>query len=178
MIGTLGALTTTIRIRTNVLVLPLRHPVAVAKAVGTAAVATGGRVELGVGGGHLKDEFDVLGADFGTRGRPTDEAIRALRSLLQPRPVSYAGQFWDIPPIYLHADPAAAGALLVHDVLRVGPAAHRPRSELPDIGDAVDPAPLHGAHPVGDPPLALAPLDAVDVAQTDHHVLRLVGLVR
>jgi probable F420-dependent oxidoreductase len=113
MIGTLGALTTRIRIRTNVLVLPLRHPVAVAKAVGTAAVATGGRVELGVGVGHLKDEFDVLGADFGTRGRRTDEAIRALRSLLQPGPVSYAGEFWDIPPIYLHPAPQQPVPILI-----------------------------------------------------------------
>src|SRR5262245_32402836 len=54
LIGALGALTSTIHLRTNVLILPLRHPVTVARAVGTAAVMTGNRVELGIGVGHLR----------------------------------------------------------------------------------------------------------------------------
>lgn len=105
LIGALGALTTTLHIRTNVYILPLRHPLAVARAAGTAAVMTGNRFELGVGVGHLRDEYDAVGVDFHARGRRANEAITALRSLLRPGPVSHHGELWDIPPIYLHPAP-------------------------------------------------------------------------
>lgn len=105
MLGALGALTSRIHLRTNVFILPLRHPVTVARAVGTAAVMTQGRIELGIGVGHLRDEFDTLGFDFRTRGRRTDEAITALRSLLKAGPVSHHGEFWQVPPVYLHPAP-------------------------------------------------------------------------
>jgi alkanesulfonate monooxygenase SsuD/methylene tetrahydromethanopterin reductase-like flavin-dependent oxidoreductase (luciferase family) len=111
--GAIGALTTTLRIRTNVFILSLRHPAAVAKALGTAAVVTNNRVELGVGVGHLRDEFDVLGADFHRRGRRTDEAIMALRALLHPGPVSYQGNFWDVPAAYFHPAPDAPVPIFV-----------------------------------------------------------------
>lgn len=105
MMGTIGALTSRLHIRTNVFVLPLRHPVAVAKAAGTAAVVTQGRIELGVGVGHLRDEYDTLGFDFHNRGRRMDEAITALRSLLKPGPVSHQGEFWEIPLCYVNPAP-------------------------------------------------------------------------
>jgi probable F420-dependent oxidoreductase len=113
MMGAIGAATSRVNIRTNVFVLPLRHPVAVAKGLGTAAVVTGGRVELGIGVGHLKDEFDILGFDFRTRGRRTDEAIAAIRALLRPGPVSFRGEFWDLPPMYLHPAPERSVPILV-----------------------------------------------------------------
>jgi probable F420-dependent oxidoreductase len=113
MMGAIGAVTSQVRIRTNVFILPLRHPVAVAKALATAAVVTRNRVELGVGVGHLKDEFDILGFDFRTRGRRTDEAIVAIRALLQPGPVSFRGRFWDLPPMYIHPAPDQPVPILV-----------------------------------------------------------------
>jgi probable F420-dependent oxidoreductase len=113
MMGALGTVTTQLRIRTNVFILPLRHPVTVAKALATAAVVTGGRVELGVGVGHLKDEFDVLGFDFRTRGRRTDEAIAAIRALLRPGPVSFRGEFFDLPPMYVHPAPDQPVPILI-----------------------------------------------------------------
>lgn len=105
LIGALGQATSTLHFRTNVYILPLRHPLVVARALGTAATFAEGRVELGVGVGHLRDEFEALGSDFHTRGRRTDEAITALRSLLRRGPVSHQGTFWNIPPIYLHPAP-------------------------------------------------------------------------
>jgi probable F420-dependent oxidoreductase len=113
LLGTLGALTSTIHLRTNVFILPLRHPLVVARAVGTAAVMTNGRVELGVGVGHLRDEFDALGVDFRTRGRRADEAITALRALLRPGPVSHDGDIWHIRPVYLHPAPEAPVPIFV-----------------------------------------------------------------
>jgi probable F420-dependent oxidoreductase len=61
-----------------VLVLPYRHPLVVAKQYGTLDHLAGGRLVLGVGSGHLKPEFRVLGADYERRGRVTDEYLRAI----------------------------------------------------------------------------------------------------
>src|SRR5207253_11248119 len=65
--------TTRIRLLSHVLVLPYRHPLVVAKQYGTLDHLSGGRVILGVGSGHLKPEFAILGADYERRGRVTDE---------------------------------------------------------------------------------------------------------
>src|SRR5262249_29897742 len=60
--------TTTIRLATGILVLPLRHPVELARTVQTLDVLSGGRITLGVGVGWLREEFDLLGRDFDRRG--------------------------------------------------------------------------------------------------------------
>ena len=70
--------TTRIRLLSHVLVLPYRHPLVVAKQYGTLDHLSGGRVILGVGSGHLKPEFMVLGADFDRRGTVSDEYLAAI----------------------------------------------------------------------------------------------------
>jgi probable F420-dependent oxidoreductase len=70
--------TARLRLLSHVLVLPYRHPLVVAKQYGTLAHLSGGRVILGVGSGHLKPEFAVLGADYDRRGQVSDEYIQAI----------------------------------------------------------------------------------------------------
>jgi len=70
--------TATIGLLSHVLVLPYRHPLIVAKQYGTLDHLSGGRVILGVGSGHLKPEFKVLGADYDQRGRVSDDYLRAI----------------------------------------------------------------------------------------------------
>jgi len=70
--------TTRIKLLSHVLVLPYRHPLLVAKQYGTLDHLSGGRVILGVGSGHLKPEFKVLGADYDNRGRVSDDYLRAI----------------------------------------------------------------------------------------------------
>lgn len=74
----LAAHTSRIRLATSVLVLPYHHPVALAKRYGTLDRLSGGRVVLGVGVGSLREEFDLLGADWDRRGPVTDERLRLL----------------------------------------------------------------------------------------------------
>ena len=58
-----------------------RHPVLVAKMVANLQALSRGRLVLGVGAGWMKEEFDLLGAAYATRGTETDEHIRRLRRL-------------------------------------------------------------------------------------------------
>ena len=63
-IGAMAAVTTRVRFVTAVFVLPLRNPFLVAKAVGTAALLSGGRVTLVVGAGWMREEFALLAQRF------------------------------------------------------------------------------------------------------------------
>jgi probable F420-dependent oxidoreductase len=93
-IGAMAAVTERLRFLTNVFVLPMRNPFIVAKAVGTAAVMSGNRVALGVGVGWSRDEFELLGQDFHTRGRRTDEMVEVMRKLWTGRMVEHRGEFY------------------------------------------------------------------------------------
>jgi probable F420-dependent oxidoreductase len=104
--GYLAAVTSTIRLATHVLVLGYHHPLAIAKRYGTLDRVCGGRLVLGVGVGSLKEEFELLGAQFDGRGDVADDAMRALRaSLSEPEP-EYHGAHFDYEGFVV--DPAAA----------------------------------------------------------------------
>lgn len=86
-----AACTSRIRLLTHVLVLPYHHPLEVAKRYGTLDVLSGGRVILGVGVGSLREEFDLLGAEFADRGPRFEDSLRALRAALGQRQPHYEG---------------------------------------------------------------------------------------
>jgi probable F420-dependent oxidoreductase len=94
-IGAMAAATERLRFTTNVYVLPMRPPFAVAKAVGTAAAISGGRVALGVGMGWMEEEFALLEQPFRQRGRRADEMIEVLRALWAGGWVEHHGEFYD-----------------------------------------------------------------------------------
>jgi probable F420-dependent oxidoreductase len=112
-IGAMAAVTERIRFYTGVYVLPLRNPFVVAKAVGTAAVMSGGRVTLGVGVGWMKDEFDVLGQSFRNRGRRMDEMIEVMRALWAGGMVEHHGEFYDFDRLQMSPAPKEPIPLLV-----------------------------------------------------------------
>jgi probable F420-dependent oxidoreductase len=78
----LAAATERVALLSHVAVVGLRHPLAGAKQYATLDRLSGGRLILGVGAGHVREEFDVLGADFEGRGRVLDETMEALKSAL------------------------------------------------------------------------------------------------
>ncbi|MBI4516482.1 MAG: TIGR03619 family F420-dependent LLM class oxidoreductase [Deltaproteobacteria bacterium] len=104
-IGALAAVTTRLAFLTNVYVLPARHPLHVAKAVSTAAVLSDNRVILGIGIGWMREEFDVLGHDFSTRGQRADEAIVVLRTVWRGGMVEYHGQFYSFERLLMSPAP-------------------------------------------------------------------------
>ncbi len=88
-----GAATTTLRLATGILILPQRNPVILAKELSTLDVLSGGRVELGVGVGWLREEFDALGVPFEERGARTDEYIEVLRCLWREEEPCFEGRY-------------------------------------------------------------------------------------
>ncbi|MEU6079170.1 TIGR03619 family F420-dependent LLM class oxidoreductase [Streptomyces sp. NPDC047108] len=80
----LAGLTRHVRLLSHVAVVGLRHPLATAKQYATLDHLSGGRLILGVGAGHVQEEFDALGVDFAERGPVLDEAVDALKAALGP----------------------------------------------------------------------------------------------
>jgi probable F420-dependent oxidoreductase len=105
MLAAIGAVTTTIRLATNVFILPLRHPLMTARQLVTLDRISGGRVTLGAGVGWLRDEFDAVGLDFTKRGRMTDEIIPLLRRLWSEEEIEHHGTFYDFEPINFEPKP-------------------------------------------------------------------------
>jgi probable F420-dependent oxidoreductase len=99
--------TTRLWFSTAVYLSPLRHPLHVAKSLATASVLSGGRVALGVGVGWVREEFDVLGKDFRTRGAQLDEAIEVYRKVWRGGLVEHHGRFFDFPPLASEPRPVA-----------------------------------------------------------------------
>lgn len=64
------------------IILPQRNPVVLAKELATLNVVSGGRLLFGLGVGYPEPEFRALGAPFEQRSAVTDEAIEAIKSLL------------------------------------------------------------------------------------------------
>ncbi|MET9920744.1 LLM class F420-dependent oxidoreductase [Streptomyces sp. NPDC006435] len=80
----LAGITERVLLMSHVAVVGLRHPLATAKQYATLDHLSGGRLVLGVGAGHVPEEFEALGADFDGRGGVLDETIDALRAALGP----------------------------------------------------------------------------------------------
>jgi probable F420-dependent oxidoreductase len=84
-----AAYTRRIGLGTSVLVLPMRHPLPLAKELATLQNLSGGRLILGAGVGWMAAEFAALGAPFGERGRRMDEGIALMRAVWADDPVTF-----------------------------------------------------------------------------------------
>jgi alkanesulfonate monooxygenase SsuD/methylene tetrahydromethanopterin reductase-like flavin-dependent oxidoreductase (luciferase family) len=94
LIGAMAAVTRRLRFSNAVYIAPARPLLEVAKQVATASVLSEGRVSLGVGVGWMREEYELLGQDFDTRGKRLNEMIPALRELWRGGWVGYA-YAWD-----------------------------------------------------------------------------------
>jgi len=84
-----------LRLGTCILIVPQRNPLVLAKELATLDQLSGGRVELGLGVGWMKEEFDALGVDWARRGARNDEYVAAMRELWQAPHAEFHGDFVD-----------------------------------------------------------------------------------
>jgi probable F420-dependent oxidoreductase len=105
LIGAMAAVTQRLRFSNAIYVAPARPLIEVAKRVATASVLSGGRVSLGVGVGWMREEYQLLGQDFATRGKRLDEMIPALRELWRGGWVSHRGEYYEVPEMMIEPHP-------------------------------------------------------------------------
>ena len=112
----------TLGIYIGVYLLPLRHPIPVARQLANLAEMAPGRSSFGVGvGGDDRHEVEICGVDPRTRGRRTDESLDILQRLLAGETVDHSGEFFNFeqariiptpdPPIPVYVGGRADAAL-------------------------------------------------------------------
>ncbi len=92
VLAAIAGATQRIRLSTGVLISPLRPAVLLAKQLATLDVMSRGRVEIGIGTGWQREEYEAGGIDFAKRYRIMDEQVRLCRQLWSEAPVSFQGE--------------------------------------------------------------------------------------
>jgi len=107
VLATAAAATERVRIGTAVIVVPQRNPVLLAKQVGSVDAVSGGRIDLGVGAGWLREEFEALDSDFDSRGPRLEEWIELMRACWTGRPQGKEWPHYSLPAGTLMLPPPA-----------------------------------------------------------------------
>lgn len=102
----LAACTSMIRLGTGVCVLPQRNPVYTAKEAASVDALSGGRLNLGIGLGWLREEYGAVGVDWSQRGARCDSYIRVMKALWCDDPSVYRDAFYDLPSCRFGPKPA------------------------------------------------------------------------
>ncbi len=102
----IAARTRTMTIGTNILLLPMHHPLRVAEDAAVVDLLSGGRFVLGVGQGYVQHEFEALG--FNRRNRPSlfEEGIEIIRQALTEGRTGYEGKRWNLPDLPFEPRPS------------------------------------------------------------------------
>lgn len=101
-------------VHTNVYLLPLRHPVPVARQLSTISSFAPGRLVLGVGiGGEDRHEVVSCGVDRSTRGRRMDECMRIIRDLQLGAPMTFHGEFFELRDVVIDPPPLPPVPIIV-----------------------------------------------------------------
>jgi alkanesulfonate monooxygenase SsuD/methylene tetrahydromethanopterin reductase-like flavin-dependent oxidoreductase (luciferase family) len=116
LLGATSVLASSTRLRSNtgVYLLPLRHPVVVARQIADLAVLAPGRFTFGVGlGGEDPNELAMCGVDPRTRGRRMDECLHVVRTLLAGERLDHDGEFFTMHDALVVPAPSEPVPILV-----------------------------------------------------------------
>jgi alkanesulfonate monooxygenase SsuD/methylene tetrahydromethanopterin reductase-like flavin-dependent oxidoreductase (luciferase family) len=111
--GAIGERTSTMRIGTNLIVLPLHDPVRIAEDAATLSLLTGGRFDLGVGIGYKDSEFQAFGRELKYRPSMIEDACEIIRRGWSGAPVNYAGKRFSLGNERITPVPEHLPALLI-----------------------------------------------------------------
>ncbi|ADB33022.1 Luciferase-like monooxygenase [Kribbella flavida DSM 17836] len=120
MAAAIAARTTQLRIGTNILVLPLHHPLRVAEDAAVADLVSAGRLVLGVGQGYAEEEFAAFGADRRHRGTLLEEGITLLRRAWSAEPINLHGEHWSYSQLSVTPKPERPIPIYVGGVTAAG----------------------------------------------------------
>jgi len=109
----IAAATQTLRLATGILVAPLRPAVLLAKTAATLDVLSQGRLDLGVGVGWQREEFEAEGLDFAARGELLTDTLGACRALWRDTPASFHSEHVNFDRIWCEPKPIQPGGPMV-----------------------------------------------------------------
>jgi probable F420-dependent oxidoreductase len=121
MLGAIAAATERVRLATGILIAPLRPAALLAKQAATLDVISGGRLDLGVGTGWQREEYDASGLDFAKRGRLLDDTLAACTALWRDLPAAVDTPTLAFRDIYCAPQPLQPGGV----PLWIGGALHK-----------------------------------------------------
>ena len=101
----IAAKTTKLRVGTAVIVVPLHHPLVIAEEIAMADVLSGGRLDIGLGRGYQRYEFERFGLKLDSDGQRWDEALDIVVKSFEGRPFSYEGKVFNVPETSLFPQP-------------------------------------------------------------------------
>ncbi|SHN38184.1 TIGR03619 family F420-dependent LLM class oxidoreductase [Cryptosporangium aurantiacum] len=141
LLSAIASVTTTLRLVAGAILAPLRHPLLLARELGTLDLVSEGRLVVQPTVSWSRDEYTALGVPFDRRGRILDEQLEVFRLAWGPSPLSFHGVFFDFDDVYFE------------------PKAYRPDGPRMWFGGQRLHAPLlrrlvehgHGFHPLGTP---------------------------
>ena len=111
-LGAAAAVTSRIELATGIFILPLRHPLAVARSACTVQELAEGRFSMGLGFGWLEEEFDVLDVPFGERVTRFEESIEVLRAAWSSGEVKHEGRHFSISGVQVTHRPTVIPLML------------------------------------------------------------------
>jgi probable F420-dependent oxidoreductase len=184
-LSVIAGMTSRVRLGTNIIVAALRRPVVLAKATSTLDVLSGGRLDLGVGAGWQREEYQAAGLPFEGRGKLLDHTLDVVQTLWREQRASHSSAHLEFEGIHQMPKPAQPGgvpiwvsgtlhAAVLRRIARFG------SGWIPWGPDAADPAAVGrmregvaalgrdpaGLQVVGTLPTVVGSTGAVDVAAT------------
>jgi len=135
LLSLIAAVTTRLRVQTNILVLPYRNPFLIARAVSSLDVFSGGRVSLGVGAGYLKAEYKALGVDMERRNELMGEYAAAMKLAWTGEDFAFEGSGYSAPGNRMLPTPIQKP----HPPLLIGGNSHMAIRHAAEFGDAWNP---------------------------------------
>ena len=111
LLSVLAGRTSRIRLATNVLIAALRRPVVLAKCASTLDVLSGGRLDLGVGVGWQREEYEAAGVDFDRRGEALDDTLAVCQALWSQPAADFTSPGLRFERIHMMPKPRQAGGV-------------------------------------------------------------------
>ena len=111
VLASVAAVTARLRLATGILIAPLRPAAFLAKQVATLDQMSGGRIDLGVGTGWQREEYDAQGLSFENRGQLLDDTLAACRVLWRDTPAALDAPTLSFEDIYCMPKPVQPGGV-------------------------------------------------------------------
>jgi probable F420-dependent oxidoreductase len=111
VLSIVSGITSRIRLSTGILLAALRRPVVLAKAAATLDVLSGGRLDLGVGVGWQREEYEAAGLSFDARGEILDHTLEVCQTLWRDNPAKFESDELRFEAIHCVPQPIQPGGV-------------------------------------------------------------------